>query len=81
MWVSLPHSFYFGFWVHRYIEIKDDIKNKPTSNKLITLNLESPENVEPSSVTTDKGIFSVTGGAGTELTYAIVESSLIGPLK
>lgn len=65
MRVSLLHSFYFGFWVHRYIEIKDDIKNKPTSNKLITLNLESPKNVEQSSVTTDKGIFfSITGGLG-----------------
>lgn len=68
MWASLLHSFHFGFWVHRYIEIKDDIKNKTTSNKLITLNLESPENVEQSSVTTDKGIFSVPGGAGTEET-------------
>lgn len=68
MWVSLAHSFHFGFWVHSYTEIKNDIKNKPTSNKLITLNLESPEKVEQSSVTTDKGIFSVPGGSGTEET-------------
>lgn len=61
MWASLVHSFHFGFWVHSYTEIKNDIKNKPTSNKLITLNLESPEKVEQSSVTTDKGIFFRSG--------------------
>lgn len=64
MWASLAHSFHFGFWVHRYTEIKNDIKNKPTSNKLITLNLESPEKVEKAASQLIKGFFPFREGPG-----------------